>query len=320
MKGYYKLLFVFIIMFLLTGCMKANFNMTINKDKSMNLDIIYAFNDSLIEQDGSSVDFNDESENFKKAGFTVTGYKKDGMTGIEAIKKFKNIDEISSNKDVIFDLNSIRDGNKVKEIFKVKKGIFKNHYYATTKADTSAATKGNNQRQLREEDSNDLTADYSSMMSGMDLTFVVNVPYKAINNNATSVENDGKTLKWDLTKVKGDMTFEFSLLNLTNIYIAGGIGLVIIIIVLSSIITSGKSNKPTIATELKTVTPSVIDHETDSAPIIDNDQPNTTPPQAPTNQTQQSQFVNTPNQGVNSNIPNTNSSEEKTNSLNDLYN
>lgn len=77
------------------------------------------------------------------------------------------------------------------------------------------------------------------------MKFIVSVPYKSLSNNATTVEDDGKTLIWDLMNLKNQdtMQFEFELYNMTNIYIAiaisgvillGLIGLVVVIIIRSS--------------------------------------------------------------------------------------
>lgn len=342
MKKYYKLFFVFVMMFLLTGCMKANINMTINKDKSMTLGVIYAISDELAKESTDSTDFKEESDNLKKNGFTVTGYKKDGFTGIEANKTFKNIDEISSDKDTNFDLNALMEKNKDAKNngFKVKKGLFKNHYYATMKVDTSGTTGGTNGRQFREADESDSDEsdldqfgdlDYSSMMSGMDLSFVVNVPYKAINSNATSTENDGKTLKWDLTKVKEDLTFEFALYNMRNIFIAGGVALVIVLLIVTSIITKGKSSKPVAANVTNTVQNTVNQNNESVTPV--NNQPTDNPSpvtneqpvvnnvsEAPVNNPNDDPFANAAVQGTDNNPKPVESPTESSDALNDLYN
>ncbi|MBQ6538718.1 MAG: hypothetical protein IJL76_00370 [Bacilli bacterium] len=326
MKRYIKILFVFVIAFLLTGCMKAEFTMTINKDKSMDLGIIYAFDDSLMEQgQSSSTNFDEQSKELKKKGFSVTGYKKDGKTGIEATKRFKNIDEMSSSdSNSKIDLNSYMENKKDKNGFKVKKGLFKNHYYATVEVDTSTTNTTTNNRQYREEDNNSNgDADYSSLMSNMDLSFNVILPFKAIKSNATSTEDNGKKLKWDLTKVKEDMTFEFALYNYRNIYIAGGVLLVIILLIVSSIMTRNKEAKPTISKDLNNVHNTSNDMETT---IIDGDgkekefikeevdNSNDDPFSVPTDQVEDNQEVDNP-------VPKqTESSTENSDALNDLYN
>lgn len=267
MKRYIKLLVVFVVTFLLTGCIKMEVTMDIHKDKSMELGFIYAIDDSLMEQSTSTNSFDESTKNLKENGFQVTGYKKDGKTGMQATKEFKNIDDISSDEDVVFDMNKLTEEKNAKAGFKVKKGLFKNHYYAKVQinSDTSSLT---NNRQFRGTDTSD--ADYSSMMQGMDMTFNVNLPFKAIKSNATSKENNEKTLKWDLTKVNEDITFEFALYNYRNIYIVGGITLFIILLVITSIIN--KPNKPTIDKRLNNVNITKESHEDNSKVIVDDNE------------------------------------------------
>lgn len=81
------------------------------------------------------------------------------------------------------------------------------------------------------------------------MKFSVSVPYNALSNNATTVEDDGKTLIWDLMNLKNQdtMHFEFELYNMTNIYIAiaisGVILLGLITLVVAIIIRSSKNKK-----------------------------------------------------------------------------
>ncbi len=74
--------------------------------------------------------------------------------------------------------------------------------------------------------------DFSTLASGMDMTFTVHLPYKAISSNAKTVENDGKTLSWNLLE-KGNINFTFSLYNMKNIYLlGGGIALFVLILII----------------------------------------------------------------------------------------
>ncbi len=329
MKRYYKLLLIVVMMVFLTGCMKMEVNMSIRKNKSMELDIISAVDKSLTEGEGvtSSTD-EKELEKWKKAGFSVTGYDKDGKTGIEAIKEFKNIDDVSGDKDVYFDLNKLMDAEAPGKIFKVKKGFIKNHYYAKLKADTSAAQGSTENQQFKETDLNDL--DTSALMSSMDLAFKVNLPYKATTHNATSVDNDGKSLKWDLTKVKEDMFFEFDLYNMTNVYIVIGVVLFVVIMLASAFITKGGSKKPTIAKELSNNNPSLVQSDSSDGRVIIDDNTNRVPVagqptmnQAPVDNSMnqvppENNMMNQPQ--VDSNPPINQSSSESADALNDLYN
>lgn len=102
--------------------------------------------------------------------------------------------------------------------------------------------------------------------SGMQMNFTVNLPYKAINNNATKVDNYGQTLTWNLLDNEGkNIEFEFELYNMTNIYIAIGIGALLIIIIIILIIKKIKGKKKPLETnsvveQLNSVKPADIEN------------------------------------------------------------
>lgn len=96
-------------------------------------------------------------------------------------------------------------------------------------------------------DSDDTDFDLGSMstaMDSMDLSFNVTLPYAAISNNATTVSDDGKTLKWELTTDgASSIEFEFELYNMTNIYIGAGLLIALVVIIIGVVISKGKGKK-----------------------------------------------------------------------------
>lgn len=230
MKKFKYLVIVLIFMFLCTGCVKFNVNMDIKKDKSMNFSMIYAL-DSTYFGNKKSVNEKNQKE-LKDKGYKVEDYSKDKMKGVKITKNFKNIDKISSDKKVKYSLSGLTEGkNKDEYVFKVKKGFFKNHYIAKfdfNMGDSSASNGSTNM---------------NSYLSSMDLSYNVTLPYKAIKNNATTVNKDKTKLTWDLTKnTKDKIEYEFELYNTTNIIIfsivcilvVGGVVFAIIMIVKNS--------------------------------------------------------------------------------------
>ena len=81
----------------------------------------------------------------------------------------------------------------------------------------------------------------------MEFNYVVNLPEKALTNNATNVSNDGKTLTWSLMQSQiSNIEFSFELKNMTNYYILyGGIAaaVIIVIIIIILLIKKGKKGK-----------------------------------------------------------------------------
>lgn len=266
MKKFLKLGAILIIISMVTGCVKMEINMGINKDKSMDLQIVQAFEKSLVEQDSSILDTNDfkEAEN---QGFLVRDYNDGKMVGYTFTKKFNNIDSISTEENnYISNFGDILEKPDV-YVFSVKKGFFKNTY--TAKLNVSDSGMGGDFDSLLGNNSSfdDTTSyeddfstsdefisgdDWSSlggnmdpqMMANMEMNFVVNVPYKAVESNATTINNDGKELTWNLLLVEDKtLDFKFDLYNMTNIYIVVGIGLAVIVLIIVFIVKKiGKNN------------------------------------------------------------------------------
>ena len=187
----------------LTGCVKFNSTMEIKKDKSMDYKIIYAFDKSLFGD--QEILTNDDKKELENKGFTVSNYVDGNMKGFKVSKNIKNIDDVSSTNDATYDLSGLLDSNKSEsKVFKVKKGFLKNTYTASFKFDS----------------------------------------YKAISSNATTKKNDDKELSWNLSSTGEDkIEFSFALYNMTNIYICGGVTVLLIIIVIVSILNKSKKNK-----------------------------------------------------------------------------
>ena len=261
MKKCFRLMIIMLSVFLLTGCMKVEFSIGIDKNGAMNFQIIEAFNKSMI--DSSNV----TESNFKeleKQGFYIQKYEEEDMNGYKITKSYENINIFSKeNEDFICDFNTfLNDGKGA--LFTVEKGFFKNKYsaklnissdnydggFGTIEGETEDYQYDNDYSYDSENDfnfddfdsSNDYP-DYSQMMANMELDFVVNLPYKAVSNNATNVSNGGKTLTWDLINHKAEtLDFEFELYNMTNVYIVCG-GILLVVIVLMILIFKSINNK-----------------------------------------------------------------------------
>ena len=276
MKRSFKVLCLMLIIFMTSGCMKLNVDMSINKDKSMNLSYVVAFANSLMNQSGTDTAL-DESDlkQAEESGFKVENYSDGSMTGYKFTKGFSNIDNISDEKETIFDLEKLLDGEEAK-VFTVKKGLFKNTY--SVKMQNNTATEMEDEMDLGSiygDSSSDYSSssnifgdtDLSMLTSSMDLTFTVNLPNKPINSNATTTENEGKKLEWNLMDQNlQNIEFEFELYNMDNIYLTVGIiGVLVIIIIVIIIMNKKKPNS-------KEATP-VLVNDTVIEPNIPNEMP-----------------------------------------------
>ena len=243
------------IMFLTTGCVKMNMTMEIHGNKSMELELIEAVDDSILESTGST-SITDNKKELEDKGYTVEDYKEDNKTGYKITKHFDNIDTVSSSEEIDTNVSDVVESD---QFFTVKKGFFKNTYQINMKSvdydslgmdDAMDTDVNDNEVTGIDDTTGDGTLDfgddfdYSSMLSGMDVAFHINLPNKAISNNATKVENNGKNLTWDLMEFKGDkIELEFALYNMTNIYITIGIGLFLLLILIAIIVKIVKKPK-----------------------------------------------------------------------------
>ena len=241
----FKLLLIALMLILSSGCVKYNVTMDIKKDKSMDFNMIAAFDESLAEN--GEMNITEAKDEVKNQYCSVSDYNESNMKGINVSCKFPNIDELSSETTVKeADFESIMD-DKDSKLFTLKKGFFKNTY--TFKLDSSSSSdllgdkEDEDSYDYREEDDSDYDdydydsdlSDYSdgsdntdfdmSALSSMDLKFEVKLPYKAISSNATSKEDNEKHLTWDLMKMAqsedGNNVVEltFALYNTSNIAI-----------------------------------------------------------------------------------------------------
>lgn len=250
-----NVLMAFFLMFMMTGCVKFNASMDIKKNKSMDFKIIYAF-DTTYFGDEELLDDSDKKE-LQDDGFTVSDYVDGDMKGFTISKNIKNIDDVSSTEDIEYSLSGLLEANASnKYIFKVKKGLFKNTYTAKLNFDSSDSSLNDSSDSEDDYDydydysEDDYDYDFSDMTASMDLNFNVTLPYAAISNNATTVSNDGKTLKWELTTTDASsMEFEFELYNMTAIYI--GVAIIIVLVVAVIIFICRKKGNKSVNTGYK---------------------------------------------------------------------
>lgn len=292
-----KILCLMLVIFMMTGCMKFQTDMKINKDKSMDFSLTYAIANSLVEQASGGASLGDETldnesiKELEKQGFKAENFSDGSMTGVKLSKNFDNIDNVSSEKEVNFNLEAIMNGSEQTDMFTVKKGFFKNTYTLKMENNTSEEVESemnsiddsnaingledqttdtntvtDNTQDIVPNESSDMTTDDSTtdnqidfssdidlsmLSSSMDMTFNINLPYKAISSNATSTENDGKNLKWNLLDTNlQNINAQFELYNMNNIYLTIGIVIAIVLIIIIIIIIKKRKPKAPVGTPI----------------------------------------------------------------------
>ena len=255
-----KYMIIICSLLLLSGCVKSNTTMTINKNKSMSLSSDILISD-MINDDKNKLIIKEEKDKLQKKGIIIENIESsNGYSGFSVTKKYDNIDKVSSTE-----LKEINISNFLSEdfddsvLFQVEKGLFKNIYTAnyifkvdddsfsnsdestnnenvvgdnnvannTTVADESVSMTNNND--------NNSSNDLLKLMSEMEFKYIVKLPYKVLESNSTLKSDGDKTLEWDLsTNDTVIINYSFELYNMNNIYMVIGIfiGTIILFIIL----------------------------------------------------------------------------------------
>lgn len=293
-----KYIIILSLTILLTGCVKSNTSMTINKDKSMSLTSEVLISDKLLDKENGLI-IKDEKDKLQKKNMTVEEIKdSNGYSGFSVTKKYGNIDKNSKEeyKEIIIS-NFFDDKFDDSVLFQVKKGLFKNVYTANYKfeVDNDDFVEENNSNETviddttntptvengttnvidntnnvdgtnnnTEKDISD-NADLIKLASEVKFKFSVNLPYKVLESNATKKSDDGKKLEWDLNSNDAvKINYSFELYNMNNIYMAIGISigaiiLLIVLIIIKNKIVQKKREKISSRPILKEYDPSIED-------------------------------------------------------------
>ena len=207
-KGKY-LIILGLILFLTSGCeMVATYEATITKDKQVNQKIVLAVDNEMLENllsmqnPNSNQEFTEEEkwemldemldeENQDYEGYTKERYETTDLKGYAFTKNLGNIENLTGDT-INF---SLEDEPTENIIMFTKKG---NNYFTEFEAGEPFDT----------DDTDQYNIDYT-------VEYIVTLPTKAINHNATTISEDGKTLTWDLTTPISTISYEFAFANNT---------------------------------------------------------------------------------------------------------
>lgn len=242
---------------LLSGCVKSNTIMVINKDKSMSLSSKILISDK-INDDKNKLIIKDEKDKLQKKGINIENVESsDGYSGFSVTKKYDDIDKISSEEYKEINIsNFLSDDFDDSVLFQVKKGMFKNVYTANYKFEVDEDSFNNiddntNGDETVIEDPNIIVDDTNTatnsstdlikLTSEMEFKYIVKLPYKALESNSTIKSDNDKTLEWNLNSNSTIMiNYSFELYNMNNIYMAVGICIGVIILFILLIIIKNK--------------------------------------------------------------------------------
>ncbi len=126
MRSFKKIFILLIIILIMSGCYQSETTLTINSDRSVDLNVKVLVDDNFNDKYYSS-----NMSLYEKRGIKIDRITEYNSKGYLIFKKYKNIDEISSESDISVDITKYLDDNFNEQyLFKVEKDNFKNKYIA----------------------------------------------------------------------------------------------------------------------------------------------------------------------------------------------
>ena len=314
MKRVKQLLLMIVCVLLLCGRVKEHTNMSINKDKSVNIEYEVLLSDKVkASQDNNEYDnLRNNATSLENKGYRVTPKTENGYSGYTISKKYKSIDDMTKGNGGKVDLSDFLEENvDVSKTFTLKKGFLKNVYSVsftfefkgfegniTPEAEelnqtdnqtlevmdetvvTTNQFEGEEDTSLQdnEADVQELT-DLSRLASEMEFSYTVKLPYAATQSNAGKISNDKKELYWNMP-YEGitEINYSFPVYNLLGIIVIGAGALLALIIIIVIIVSISKKKKDTKETLIHT------DYDSSIVGQIDETSNNMNEiPQGPTN-------------------------------------
>jgi hypothetical protein len=170
----------------LSGCIEFTLHLTINRNLTSDLDITLTMPRALLalEPELEEKFLREKKEELARQGFEVADHTGDSMIGFRATKKLQSVEELAG-------LSLARDmGLEGRDIFTVEKKALTTTYYLDADVDLS---------DLIGEENNRIFALFPP-----DMRFLLTLPVRPLDHNATSITADERTLEWTLSLEGGN--------------------------------------------------------------------------------------------------------------------
>ena len=211
-----------ILLIALTGCVSVNYEVTLNKDGTADVAYIYGFEKETLQQLGTSAEdmTSDMKKNAETSNYQIEAYSDDKVEGFKAKKHIENLSELSLED--AFGSENVKDSEENQ--IKIEKKGPKTVYSQNASIDLSGMDE--------------------STESMVTMKYVIKLPVKVGENNASEVSEDGKTLTWNLKAGEtNEISFEAESNYLTTIIMISIAILLVIIILIVVFLNKGKKNK-----------------------------------------------------------------------------
>ena len=175
-----KAFLILVVFVLLTGCYKQEGIITINDDKSVNIEFKTLVDDNFDEKNYIS-----NLEYYDRNGIKIQRINEYGYKGYKISKKYSNIDDISSEKETSVEIYKFLDRNfNDKSLFTRNEDFFKDTYSARFIVDNST---------LKNNNKNISTSDYLD-----EIKELYSKAIDAYGNNNSELNYNNKTNKLDV--------------------------------------------------------------------------------------------------------------------------
>lgn len=235
------LMVIFASFFLLTGCVKGIFHVTVNKNGSADFNYKIAFPTSFVNLMSEMKDnpIEQVKKEVEKDGYEVVPYRSGNLMGIEARKHIDNVLELD-NESLMNSMNTSEQNSKQNsgeskgkgmnniqstknpEVIK-EEGILFDTYRLKGNVDLSVINIPESVKKYVGSSGDEFTRQFYDRM---DFRFLLTLPIQAKENNATRIIGEtGKTYEWELTPGKNNNLMISAVLpNVRNwLYLLGGV-------------------------------------------------------------------------------------------------
>ena len=199
-----------LVVFALTGCVKQNVEMSIDKDGKVNMTIVSAIKKEYAAEGEEAIV---SKKVLEEMGFKTETYDQDDYLGIKATKNYQ-LKDISKKEEILVHLEDIGSEDfHDEQLFQVKQDNFLGTRY---KGHFIFEFSGVPTQTEQTEDSE----------NSFEVSYKVTLPCKAKSHNADKVE--GNTLIWNVTYGETkEIQYEF-VMNDKSLYVYSGITVIAI--------------------------------------------------------------------------------------------
>ena len=236
MKKIFKILTLFIVIIMFTGCtVKDESEMVISEDGSLKYEILLTYEKEALQtllktKNSDTTSINELINNIENSihkDLKKEKYEDEEFIGYKYTYEVKHIDDISSNKEEKVNIANLQQNEKISE-----KKLF------TKKEDKGFTKYSSNMYYELIQDNKELTK------INYHIKYKVTLPYPSLTNNADEINDNGKTLAWYMDGKKSEnINFTFSLTNINLIYNISITFAVILVLFIITFFISRKKKK-----------------------------------------------------------------------------